>query len=220
MKSIAVIPAYNEEIHLQEVLDKVRSYVSQVIVIDDGSSDSSFEIADSMGGQVIALQHEINLGKGAALKTGCDAAKKLGADYIICMDADNQHKPESIPKFLDALVDEDIDIVFGARQFNKDMPFMMFMGNRVLSVIINKLFHIFVHDTQSGYRAFTVDAYDKLKWESSGYEAETEMIVRASEYHLKYAEVDIDTIYHDDYKGTTAIDGIKILLQIIKWKLL
>lgn len=216
----AVIPAHNESKHIREVIDKSRHFVDYVIVVDDGSTDNTTAIAQSFGGNVIALRHVVNLGKGAALKTGCEAAGRLKADAVVCMDADNQHKPEMIPQFIKTLQEKKVDIVFGMRRFNNKMPFMMLLGNHALSRIINSLFHVEVHDTQSGYRAFTSEAFNKLQWESSGYEAETEMIIRAGEQQLTYSELEIDTIYNDNYKGTTAFDGLRIFLYILRWKFL
>lgn len=221
MKTVAVIPSYNEAATVGAVAQEVQKYVDTVVVVDDGSKDNTHSTLQELAkanGKIIALHHEINLGKGAALKTGCDAAVALGADYIVCLDADHQHTPHSIPKFVQAL--QHTDVVFGVRQLNNRMPLIMLLGNKFLSIIINALFHVLVHDTQSGFRAFTRKAYDTLRWKSTGYEVETEMIVRMSQYELRYSEVDIDTIYLDGYKGTTALDGIKIFGQIVKWKLL
>ncbi|MFA5995902.1 MAG: glycosyltransferase family 2 protein [Patescibacteria group bacterium] len=222
MKTIAVIPAYNECKTVLTVAQKVKNFVDQVLVVDDGSQDNTYEQLKHLAPNIIVLRHEINLGKGAALKTGCDAAVQAGADYIVCLDADSQHDPKSIPSFIKAFNNQNnqVDVVFGVRQFNNRMPFMMLMGNKALSVMINLLFHVLVHDTQSGFRAFTSQAYKMLRWKSNGYEVETEIIVRMSQHELQYTEVDIDTIYHDSYKGTTALDGVKIFFQILKWKLL
>lgn len=214
----AVLPARNEAKYIAQVVNRALPLVDYVIVVDDGSIDTTHDIVRQLGGKVIALRHQINLGKGAALKTGCEAACRLKADIIVCMDSDNQHNPETIPKFVDTLRTANLDIVFGMRQFDRRMPLMMIVGNYFLSNLINWLFHMMIHDTQSGFRAFTTEAYRKLLWESRGYEAETEMIVRASEHHLRYKEIEIDTIYHDSYKGTTALDGIRILLHILRWK--
>lgn len=213
-----VIPAYNESKYLHHIIAQASQFVDYVIVVDDGSTDDTYTIARSYGQKVIALHHQINLGKGAALKTGCEAAGRLKADVIVCMDADNQHNPAIIPQFVQKLKTEPVDIVFGMRQFNRHMPFTMLFGNYFLSQVINTLFHMMIHDTQSGFRAFTTAAYRQLQWESRGYEAETEMIVRASEQHLRYQEIDIDTIYYDQYKGTTALDGVRIFLYILRWK--
>lgn len=216
----AVIPAHNESKHIKEVVTKAREFVDYVIVVDDGSTDDTSALAKSFGGKVIALRHEVNLGKGAALKTGCEAACQLGVDAMVCMDSDNQHKPEMIPQFIKALEEKKVDVVFGMRQFNRNMPIMMMIGNQTLSHVINWLFRVMIHDTQSGYRAFTRAAFLKMQWDSCGYEAETEMIVRVSEQKLSYGEIEIDTIYHDNYKGTTALDGIRIFLYILRWKFL
>lgn len=215
-----IIPAHNESKRILNVIHQARQFVDYVIVVDDGSTDDTYTLVEALGNNIIALRHDINLGKGAALKTGCEAAIMMKTDVIICMDADGQHNPVHIPQFIDILKNQPIDIVFGSRQFNNRMPFTMMLGNYVLSGLINKLFHMKIHDTQSGYRAFTAFAYEHMRWESNGYQAETEMIARASEAHLRYAEVDIETIYYDNYKGTTILDGFKILLSILRWKLI
>lgn len=215
----AVIPARNEVKHIGPVVNNTLPFVDYVIVVDDGSVDGTMTaVAGIDNSKVRCLRHEVNLGKGAALKTGCDAAVLLKSDVIVCLDADGQHNPASIPLFLRTLTDKQVDVVFGMRQFNNRMPMTMLIGNRILSQFIHWLFRVMVHDTQSGFRAFTVLAYQKLRWHSSGYEAETEMIVRIGEYKLKYIEVDIDTIYYDNYKGTTALDGLRIFFYILRWK--
>lgn len=219
MKTIVIIPAYNEEKTIGGVISRIKNYVDQIIIIDDSSIDKTYQAAKEANNQTIVLQHEINLGKGAALKTGCEAALKLGADIIICMDADAQHKPEDIPRFIEK-IKQGNDIVFGSRLVGKGMPLMMFLGNKFLSTVICKLFKIFIHDTQSGFRAFTSEAYKKIKWESADYAVETEMIIKTAENKLKYTEIDIDTIYYDNYKGTTPINGLQVFLKILKWKFL
>ena len=218
MKTVVIIPAFNEEKRIENVLSQIKNHSDEIIVIDDGSEDNTFKIINN-DSEVIALQHDINLGKGAALKTGCEAAKKIDADVIVCMDADGQHKPEDIPRFIKA-IKEGNDIVFGSRIIGKGMPLMMFLGNKFLSSSICKLFKIFINDTQSGYRAFTKEGYEKIAWESNDYAVETEMIIRAAKKDLKYKEIEIETIYHDDYKGTTPVNGLQIFIKILKWKYL
>lgn len=218
--NVVVVPARNEETKIEDVIRRAESFVDTVIVVDDGSTDKTHERAVNVSSKVVALRHEVNLGKGASLKTGCEAAMRLGADRIVCMDGDGQHDPQSIHRFIEAIANDNVDIVFGARPFNSKMPLVSFIGNRFLSIMINLFFHYFLQDSQCGFRAFTREAYEKIRWESTGYEVETEMIVRASQHHLRYKEIDIDTIYHDSYKGTTIIDGMKIFLTILKWKML
>lgn len=218
MITAAVIPARNEAKRIRSVVEQTRLHVDYVVIVDDGSNDGTADMINDLGETVVVLQHDVNLGKGAALKTGCDAALLLKADVIVTLDADGQHNPASIPGMIKQLQDDKLDIVFGMRQFNSKMPMMMLIGNQFLSKLISFLFKVMIHDTQSGYRVFTAHAYKDLRWHSTGYEAETEMIVRTGDHHLHYAEFDIATIYHDNYKGTTVFDGIKILLQILRWK--
>ena len=133
------------------------------------------------------------------------------------MDADGQHEPKEIPRFLDAL--EDKDIVFGYRKFSRNMPWVFRFGNKAINLITRILYGMNLRDTQCGYRAFTTDAYKKIRWNATDYSMESEMIAKAGRHHLKYAEIQIETIYGDKYKGTTAIDGIKIAIDMLFWRL-
>jgi glycosyltransferase involved in cell wall biosynthesis len=219
MNKIAIIPAFNEKEKIAVVLNKIIDFVDLVIVVDDGSTDGTNIIAKNINKKVIVLKHELNLGKGAALKTGCEAALKLNADVIICLDADDQHKPEDIPRFIEKIRVGN-DIVFGSRLIGKGMPLTRFLGNKFLSAVICQLFKIYINDTQSGFKAFTAEAYKQLKWQSPDYAVETEIIVKTAEKKLKFEEISINTIYHDNYKGVTPITGLQIFFQILKWKFL
>lgn len=214
-----IIPAFNEQTHIQGVVADVLKYTPHVVVVDDGSQPSLEFLKDRFP-SLVYLRHDVNLGKGAAMKTGCDLAVKRGAKYLVVLDADGQHKPVDIPQFLEKLASGKYDIVFGARVIGKDMPVLLFLGNKFLSICINLLFRMFLTDTQGGFRAFTADAYQELRWDSADYTVETEMVITAAKRHLRYAEVAIQTIYHDKYKGTTPLDGLKIFVQILKWRLI
>lgn len=214
-EEFVIIPAHNEQKHIAKVLKKTKKYADNIIVVDDGSSDSTSEIAREEG--VVVLKHVVNLGKGAALKTGSEYAIKKGARRIIFMDADGQHKPEDIPRFLASL--KGVDIVFGSRRLNKHMPFVLKFGNWFIKRLNDLLFGIKLSDTQSGYRAMTINTYEKIKWKSTSYGVESEMIALVGKKRLKYREITIETIYADKYKGTTVIDGIKIVLNMIWWKI-
>lgn len=220
MKTIVVIPAFNESKYISSILCNVINFVDKIVLIDDGSTDRTSEVARNINDKIIVLKHRINLGKGAALKTGCLAALKLGADIIVTMDADGQHKPEDIPRFLKEIQEKNTDIVFGSRKIGRNMPLMMTLGNKFLSVIIKFLFRVYISDTQSGFRAFRANIFDKIRWNSHNYSVETEMIVNAGKNKLRYSEIIIDTIYHDKYKGTTIFDGIRIFFNLLIWKII
>ncbi|MBT6774359.1 glycosyltransferase family 2 protein [Candidatus Woesearchaeota archaeon] len=216
MNEFVVIPAHNEENNVVEVINKVKSYVNNIIVVDDGSTDNTYDKAKEK--DITVLKHEVNLGKGAALKTGCDFALKQGAEKIVVIDADGQHNPKEIPKFLEAL--NDYEIVFSHRTKSKAMPFVLKFGNNFINKFSSFLFGVNIKDNQCGYRAFTSDAYKKIRWSASDYYMETEMIINTGKHKLKYIEIPIETIYADKYKGTTVLDGVKIVLKMLTWRLL
>lgn len=210
-----IIAAKNEEKHIGKVIDAVFPYCRDIIVVDDGSSDKTGAIAKAKG--AIVLTHIINLGKGAAMKTGCDYAVSIGARNLILVDADGQHDPSEIPKFLLKL--KKSDIVFGVRRFNKKMPIVLRFGNWFITKTTEVLFSIKVSDTQCGYRAFSASTYKKVRWNARDYSMESEMIANTGRNKLKYSQCLIETIYSDKYKGTTVFDGVKIVFDMIYWRI-
>lgn len=212
-----VIPAFNESKTIGSVIERARKITKNIIVVDDGSSDDTYEISKDKG--VYVLRHIINLGKGSAAKTGCDYAfYKKKADAVVLMDSDGQHEPEEIPKFISYLKSK--DIVFGYRVLNKKMPGVLRFGNAMINLVIKLLYSMDLKDTQCGFRALTRYAYSKVRWNASDYSMESEMIVRAGKNKLKYKELPIRTIYKDKYKGTNVLDGIKIVAYMILWRFL
>jgi len=214
-KTFVIVPAYNEESNIKRIVIETKKYIDNIIVVDDGSKDQTAEEAEKEG--AIVLKHIINLGKGAALKTGCDYAVEQCASNIIVLDADSQHEPSEIPTFLKEL--KDVDVVLGYRELNKEMPFILKLGNWLIGKMTKLLYGIYLHDTQCGYRAFTSDTYKKIRWKSSNYSIESEMIANIGKKRLRYKEIPIKTIYLDRYKGTTVIDGIKIVCNLLRWRL-
>jgi len=210
----AVIPAYNEQKNIGNIIKKTKKYVDNIIVVDDGSSDKTKETAEKSG--AIVLRHVVNLGKGATLKTGCDFAIKKGAKFIVALDADAQHNPNDIPRFIEKL--GKYDIVFSYRKASSKMPLVLRFGNWLISNVVGILYGIKLKDTQCGFRAFSKEAYKKIRWNVSDYSMESEMIAKAGKQRLKYVQIPIETIYSDRYKGTTIIDGIKIVLNMLWWK--
>ncbi|MFH2027622.1 MAG: glycosyltransferase family 2 protein [Nanoarchaeota archaeon] len=210
-----VIPARNEEKNIVEIIKKTKKIYPNVVVVDDGSDDQTSSLAEKNG--AIVLKHIVNMGKGAALKTGCDYVSSKNAKFIVVMDADGQHKPEDISRLLKKL--KKTDIVFGYRRLNKNMPPILKFGNLSINNITKLLYNIDLQDTQCGFRAFTKQAYKKIRWKAQDYSMESEMIANTGKYRLRYSEVPIETIYVDRYKGTTILDGIKIVINMFLWKL-
>jgi len=210
----AIIAAKNEEKNIGKVVKESGKY-SSVIVVDDGSADKTSSLAEKNG--AIVLRHIVNLGKGAALKTGCEYALSHGASVIIFLDADGQHEPKEIPRFLEKL--RDSDIVFGQRTHKEKMPFILKFGNWFIYRMSRMLFGIDIVDTQGGYRAFRASVYPKIRWQSSGYSVESEIVANVGKRRLKYSTLPISTIYSDRYKGTTVIDGVRIVMNMIWWRM-
>jgi len=215
-KIIAVIPAHNEEKYIKEVVEETKKYVDEVIVVDDASKDNTGSIARNAG--AIVLRHEVNLGLGATLKTGCDAALILDTNLIITLDGDGQHDPKDIPNLLKRLKEEKADIVFGEREFNEDMPLVKKTGNKFFHEFSKDVFGIKIRDTQTGFRIFSSEAYKKIRWKSRDYAVASEILINAEERKLKYTSERIRTIYYENQKGTTIVDGIKIANKMLDLK--
>lgn len=217
MRIYIVIPAFNESKRIEQVLEDIRNIGLPVIVVDDGSTDATFEKAKKH--QVIVLRHQINLGKGAAIRSGCEAAFMKGAEAVIMMDADGQHKASDLPKFIEKTETGKYSVVFGSRNMNLGVPLIRFLGNKFASVLISLLFKVYISDLICGYRAITKKAYKQMGLQSSDYGIETEMVIKAAKLKLRYCEIPIETIYYDKFKGVTILDAFGILLNVIKWRI-
>jgi len=223
MRVFIVAPVFNEEERILGVLKRISNLKldKKIIVVDDGSFDNSCKVVKNNFKDVLLLGHSINLGKGAALKTGCEAAIKLGAKIIVLIDADGQHSPEVISEMVKKLKKENLDIIFASRKMDvKKMPLVLYFGNKFLTGFTNFFAGVSISDSQCGFKAFKASVYNKLIWNSTDYSAESEMIINAGKNKLKYGEVFIETIYKDNYKGTTPFDGISVIINLIKKRFL
>lgn len=219
MKISIVIPLYNEEKHIVSVIDDLKNYNLPIIVVNDGSTDkSASKINGIKAKNLTALEHRVNLGKGAAMKTGADYAFGHGAEAIIFMDSDRQHQATDIVNFVKALESGKYDVVFGTRNYSYGVPLIRFLGNKFASVLLAGMFGVLVTDVLCGFKGMTKIAYEKLKWNSTGYGVETEIVARVGKNKLRFLEVPIRTIYHDKVKGVTILDAFSVLGQVIVWK--
>jgi UDP-N-acetylglucosamine---dolichyl-phosphate N-acetylglucosaminyltransferase len=218
-----VIPARNEAPRLRDVLDSLPASLPgvgriQVVVVDDGSGDDTADRAREHG--ALVARHVVNLGKGAALRTGCEAALGRGADLIVTMDADGQHEAADLPHLLEPVLAGEADVVLTYREASGgSMPAVLRLGNVALSALVTLFFGVAVRDSQCGLRAFTAAAYPRLRWEARDYSVESEMLMRMARNHLRFTEVPIATVYRDRHKGTQPIDGVRILGQLLRWRL-
>ena len=195
----AILPAFNEEISIGSIVLRTREHAGRVIVVDDGSTDHTVEIARSAGAEVIS--HPRNLGKGAALKTGFELARQNGAKIIVTMDSDGQHDPSEIPKLAAPIISGEADMVIGNRYMNgngKNTPFYRRLGQKILDTASNLNTGLNVTDTQSGFRAFARHTLSSFRFNSNGLAIESEMLMDAANAGLKIKEVEIGVRYDVD----------------------
>jgi len=218
-----IIPAYNEGKRVEKVLNEVANLGYKIIVVDDGSTDDTlnilYKIQKDFPNNIYVLHHIVNRGAGAATITGLDAALMRNPKYVVTFDGDGQHDSQDIEKVCEPLINKRADAVIGARPFD-DMPKSKKFANVVMTMLTEFFYDVKVKDSQTGFRAFTVDAARKLNIDAQGYIISSEFIKEIHRNHLKMEEVTIKTIYTDETqkKGTNAIVGIKIMLRMIKQK--
>ncbi len=220
MKIVVMVPVYNEENRAVETVEKVLKVENRlsVVIVDDGSTDNSLGILNSKfkkNKRVIIASHVVNLGKGAAMKTGAKIAWKMGAEAVIFVDADGQHDPKYLPRFIEEL--DKYPIVFGYRELNNKSPWIRRNGNKFAGWLISFLFNVKKRDLLCGFLGFKKEVYKKIKWRSCRYGIETEMATKIGRNKIPFSEIKIDTIYIDKYKGVTIFDAFKILAKIPFW---
>ena len=215
-----VVPAFNEEKTVSQIIEGIAEKGYNVILVNDGSRDKTLELAieskRKYPNQIFVVSHVINRGLGAALKTGMVLAHNKSAKYIVTFDADGQHEIADIPKVCKPLVDGEADVVIGARPF-EDMPLSKSFANYVMNALTLIFYGRNVKDSQSGLRAFTAHAADVINIVSRGYGVSSEFIKEISDKNLRLVEVTITTIYTPETqnKGTDAIVGLRILTKMV-----
>ena len=213
-KIVAVIPAYNEEKTICWVVLSSLKYLDKVIVVDDGSTDMTAEIAKKCG--AIVIQHKTNLGKGAALRTGFNEALKRGATIIVTLDADGQHNPRDIPKIVAPILNDNAEVVIGSRFIedsdNDDMPKYRKIGNKLLN-FITLPWKRNITDTQSGFRAYTRGIVKELDVKADNIGVDSQVLMELTKEDHKIVEVPISCQYRD--LETSTYNPIRHTLSVI-----
>jgi len=214
-----VVCAYNEGKNIGDLLRRMPKTIpkKRIIVVDDGSSDNTAEIAKSFRVQVI--RHEANMGKGAAIRTGLDAAK---TDAVVLMDGDNQHDPREVKSLLDAL--QGRDMVIGSRFLSRNkMPAYRTIANMLLS-LISCIAGVPVTDPVSGYRALRKSKFPGLK--ESGFNLELELLYNARRDRLRVGEVPITVPFIEKRSSVLnylpnalSVYGSMLLYSLKRWLL-
>jgi glycosyltransferase involved in cell wall biosynthesis len=212
---VAAIPCFNEERFIGSVVLKARKHVDRVLVIDDGSSDATAEVAAEAGAAVV--RHDCNKGKGAALQTALRRARNEKADVLVVLDGDGQHDPRDIPRLIQPIVDGQADVVVGSRFVSATgkPPAYRRMGQGILTLLSNLGSGSGVTDSQSGFRAFSAQALRSLKLSENGFAVESEIQFAASKSGLRVSEVPISVSYVDKAKRNPIGHGVNVLSRVL-----
>jgi glycosyltransferase involved in cell wall biosynthesis len=196
-KICVIIPAYNASKTVGNVVSGVLKYIPRVIVADDGSTDATGEVASSAGAELLTIGE--NKGKGNALKLLFRKAMEEGYSAVISMDADGQHDPEDIPKFLVAYNLHKDNIIVGSRMHEKEkIPRARYNSMHIARFYISLAANQFIEDTQCGFRLYPLSLIKKLRLTTEKYVTETEILMKAGDMGRTVRFVDIKTIYGDN----------------------
>lgn len=217
---VACIPAYNEEKNIAKVIVKVKNYVDEVIVYDDGSRDMTADIAESLG--AIVVKSNKNKGYGAAIKYLLMKARDMNADIAITIDGDGQHDPDEISKVIKPILDGEADIVIGSRfinnHTNSNISKHREIGIKAITKAVNIVANNDIKDSQSGFRAYSKKALHSLQLGEYGMGISTEILVKAKWNNLRIKEVPVTIIYHKDSHTHNALyHGFDVLINTIKF---
>lgn len=213
-KILAAMPAYNEERYIGSLVLKARQHADEVLVIDDGSTDRTAEIAHLAGATVV--QHSENKGKGAAIQSILVAAKMKAPDILVLLDADSQHNPDEIPRLIKPVL-EGYDLVIGSRKEQAEKtPRYRRIGQKILLYSTGILSRENLSDSESGFKALSQKAISELELKEKGFAVEAEMIASARDKHLKIIQVPISNIYTKDGSTLNPIrHGLGVFLRIL-----
>jgi len=194
IRAVALIPAFNEAAGIARVVEGIRAAVEHVIVVDDGSTDDTAGRATAAGAEVV--RHDLNGGKGHAIRTGITRVLAGDFTHVVLLDGDMQHLPEEATRLLAAAAESGADVVLGERRFFRTkMPASRYHANRLGSRVLSWFVGVPLRDTQCGFRVFRVDALRGLRLRASGYEIETEMLVKSRRRGARLVSVPITAVY-------------------------
>lgn len=220
MRICVVIPTYNEAKSINSLLEQIKLLGISVLVVDDGSSDNTAKLASDSG--AVVLRNAKNEGKGASLLNGFKYVVDHNFDAAIAMDGDGQHDPADIKNFMRAAESSESAIFIGNRMLNvKNMPYLRILTNKFMSWLISCIVKQRIPDTQCGYRLIRKEALEKIKLETSKFEIESEMLIKAGRLGFKIESVPINTIYQDELSRINpfldTVRFIKFILKEIRW---
>jgi len=219
LKIIVGIPAFNEEKNIAVLIIQLKKIADKIIVCNDGSTDLTSKIAEELG--AIVINHEKNLGYGAAIRSLFLKSKDLDADILVTFDADGQHRIEDIDKVINPIINGESDLVIGSRfldESKKEVPRYRKVGIKVITKITNATIKKQLTDSQSGFRAYSKKVLNELNPSELGMGISTEILIKASAKNFRISEVPIKIIYNGDTSTHNPIShGSSVLFSTIKF---
>ena len=216
-----VLPAYNEATRIQPVIEEIAEKGYNMVIVNDGSSDNTLEVIKESKkkypDQIHIFSLMINRGVGVATQTGFEAVVRYNPKYVVSMDSDGQHSADDLDAVITPLVTGEAKAVIGVRPLN-DMPRSRNYANAIMNFFTKIFYRVDVSDSQTGFRAITSDALDKISINARGYLISSEFIREINDNDIPFAEVPIKTIYTPETqaKGTNVKVAFQILLQMIR----
>jgi glycosyltransferase involved in cell wall biosynthesis len=216
-----VLPAYNEATRIQPVIEAIAEKGYNMVIVNDGSSDNTLDVImeskRKYPDKIHVFSLLINRGVGVATQTGFEAVLKFNPKYVVSMDSDGQHSADDLDAVIEPLVTGRAQAVIGVRPL-KDMPKSRNYANAIMNLLTKIFYRVDVSDSQTGFRAITKDALEKISINARGYLISSEFIREINDNDIPFAEVPIQTIYTPETqaKGTNVVVAFKILLQMIK----
>ena len=218
MKITVGIPAYNEEKNIAKIIVKLKKMVDQILVCDDGSTDSTCAIAESLG--VTVIKHPKNLGYGSAIRSIFLKAREINSEVLVTIDADGQHKIEDVNKIIKPIADGQADISIGSRFLDKrdNAPKYRKLGINIITKVTNSSLSEKITDAQSGFRAYNNKVLQSLTPSDSGMGISTEILIKSSKLGFKIAEVPTEIQYEGDTSTQNPVShGTEVLMSTLKY---
>ncbi len=212
-----LIPAFNEECRIGPVVSGALVHGYPVVVIDDGSTDGTGALVRSLGAEVV--RHEVNLGKGASLVSGFDYARKHGHTVVVTLDADGQHDPAEITRFLDTYRRTGIPVLIGNRMWNDaGMPLVRRWTNRAMSKLLCRIMKTHIPDTQCGFRLYRTDVLSFAPAVSRRFAMESEVLLHLALRGFRMDSVRISTIYQGSRSRINPlVDTLRFIMMLVQF---
>ena len=213
------IPAYNEEKNIASIIVKLKKIVDTIIVCNDGSNDSTSEIAKHLG--VIVIDHSKNLGYGAGIHSIFRKAREINSDVLVTIDADGQHRIEDVKKVVEPIEKGEADLIIGSRFLDtaqKQIPEYRKIGIKLITKVTNSSLKNKITDSQSGFRAYSKNVVSKLNVSDIGMGISTEILIKSSAHGFRIAEVPITVLYDGDTSTHNPVShGTSVLFSTLKY---